>query len=84
MLDGSSDYDVYMWREKNHNLVCLQHLFILTASRRQFVHFLSLTRVQHDWLPSNILGDPQVTANLYFNCAYPYWEGCVICSIYLR
>ena len=31
-----------------------------------------------------ILGDPEVTANLYCNFAYPYWEGCVICSIYLR
>ena len=34
------------------------------------------------------LGDPGVTpgvtANLCCNFAYPYWEGCVICSIYLR
>ena len=30
------------------------------------------------------LGDPEVTANLYSNFAYLYWEGCVICSIYLR
>ena len=30
----------------------------------------------------NVLGDPVVTANLYCNFAYPYWEGCVICSIY--
>ena len=30
------------------------------------------------------LGDPEVTANLYSNFAYPYWEGCVICTIYLR
>ena len=30
------------------------------------------------------LGDPEVTANLYCNFAYPYREGCVICSIYLR
>ena len=28
-----------------------------------------------------MLGDPEVTANLYCNFAYPYWEGCVICSI---
>ena len=34
--------------------------------------------------PVHILGDPEVTANLYCNFAYPYWEGCVICSIYLR
>ena len=31
-----------------------------------------------------VLGDPEVTANLYCNFAYLYWEGCVICSIYLR
>ena len=31
-----------------------------------------------------LLGDPEVTANLYCNFAYPYWEGCVICSIYLQ
>ena len=27
-----------------------------------------------------ILGDPGVTANLYCNFAYLYWESCVICS----
>ena len=31
-----------------------------------------------------ILGDPEVTENLYCDFAYLYWEGCVICSIYLR
>ena len=31
-----------------------------------------------------ILGDQEVTGNLYCNFAYPYWEGSVICSIYLR
>ena len=31
-----------------------------------------------------VLGDPEVTANLYCDFAYLYWEGCVICSIYLR
>ena len=30
------------------------------------------------------LGDPEVTANLYSNFAYLYWEGCVIFSINLR
>ena len=33
---------------------------------------------------NDILGDPEVTANLYCNFAYLYWECCVICSIYLR
>ena len=31
-----------------------------------------------------ILGDPEVTANLYCNFADLYREGCVIYSIYLR
>ena len=32
---------------------------------------------------SKFLGDQEVTANLYCNFAYPYWEGCVICSKHL-
>ena len=32
----------------------------------------------------HVLGDSEGTANLYCNSTYPYWEGCVICSIYLR
>ena len=30
------------------------------------------------------LGDPEVTVNLYCDFAFPHWEGCRICSIYLR
>ena len=33
---------------------------------------------------SILLGDQEVTASLYCNFAYLYWEGWVICSIYLR
>ena len=36
------------------------------------------------WRDIIILGDPEVTANLYCNFAYLYLESCVICSIYLR
>ena len=35
-------------------------------------------------LETELMGDPEVTANLYRYFAYTYWEGCVICSIYLR
>ena len=35
-------------------------------------------------LKFKLLGDPEVTANFYCNFAYPYQEGCMICSIYLR
>ena len=31
-----------------------------------------------------ILGASHIAANLYCNYVYLYWEGCVICSIYLR
>ena len=33
---------------------------------------------------SILLGNPEVTANLYCDFPYPYGEGCVICSIYSR
>ena len=45
---------------------------------------LSLKCRKEGDLPVELLGDPEVTANLYCHFAYPYWEGCVICSIYLR
>ena len=31
-------------------------------------------------VPDDLLGDPEVTGNLYCNFVYLYWEGCVICS----
>ena len=31
-----------------------------------------------------VQGASEITANLYCNCEYLYWEGCVICSVYLR
>ena len=31
-----------------------------------------------------VLDVSEVNANLYCNFAHLYWEGCVICSIYLR
>ena len=34
-------------------------------------------------IPPELLGDPEATANPYCNYAYLYWEGCVICVIYL-
>ena len=35
------------------------------------------------WISRHLLGDQEVTVNLYCNFAYLYWEGCVICSIYI-
>ena len=34
-------------------------------------------------LKIELLGDPEATANLYCNFAHPYWEGYVICSIFV-
>ena len=31
-----------------------------------------------------VLSASEITANLYCNRVYLYWEGCAICSIYLR
>ena len=45
---------------------------------------LSQLEASRHGLLQAILGDPEVTTNLYCNFAYPYWEGCVVCSIYLR
>ena len=40
--------------------------------------------VSHIFEILHIVGDPEVTANLYCNFAHLYLEGYVICSIYLR
>ena len=63
---------------------CLYH-----HNHRMYFHILSghnIMDTQYAFATDYqyILGDPEVTANLYSNFAYPYWEGCVICSIYLR
>ena len=40
---------------------------------------------QNEIITPYVLGEQEVTANLYCNFADPNnWEGCVICSIYLR
>ena len=44
---------------------------------------LCLSIIKHSRQPA-LLGGPEITANLYYNCTYLYWEGCMICSIYLR
>ena len=43
---------------------------------------LNKLKIHIQWINSEfyLLVDPEVTANLYLNFAYPYWEGCVICS----
>ena len=38
----------------------------------------------NDNFPQFLLGALEITANLCCNCLYLCWEGCVICSVYLR
>ena len=38
----------------------------------------------HRVISTILLGALEVTANLYCNFVTLYWEGCVICRIYLR
>ena len=45
-----------------------------------FVHQNLMVDYEHIY----ILGASEITANLYCNCVYLYWKGCMICSIYLR
>ena len=60
---------------------------MLTTIVLYFIHFpvkIFSFEVESHFLKNNslLLGDPEVTTNLYCNFAYLYWEGCVICSIY--
>ena len=62
------------------------------GDKRPFLSYFKLTEgmIQYYWdfslgfMGNYLLGNPEVTANLYCNFAYLYWEGFVICSIYLR
>ena len=47
--------------------------------KRRKNHKQNITGKQVD-----VLDDPEVTANLYCNFAYLYWEGCVIAVYILR
>ena len=67
-------------------------IFPVFENMRQFplwrtLHNIALTElfsIDLNDISTDILGDPEVTKNLYCIFAYLYWEGCVICSIYFR
>ena len=68
-------------------------IFICTESMHmkynvfQFCIGIFLVQIWLSFLSSlvfYVLGDSEITANLYCNSANLYWEGCVICSKYLR
>ena len=50
---------------------------------------VSGSNIRENWITGltyikYVLGAPEITAKLYCYCEHLYWEGCVICSIYLR
>ena len=61
-----------------YGFVCL----VVNCVIRQGLGILRLLETLriHSYL--KVLDDPEVTANLFINFAYLYWEGCAICSIY--
>ena len=69
-------------------LQVVQSIFMRCQKSQTENHFISSKRlhVAVGRVPSGntVLGDPEVTANLYCDFAYPFMEGCGICSIYLR
>ena len=50
------------------------------APDNQVGHIFSTIYIYTCLFVIELLFDPEVTANLYCSFAYPYWEGCVICS----
>ena len=59
-------------------------LILYSSNQRGSLHTLTVEPF-FCWLFNLVLlGDPEVTENLYCYFAYLYWEGCVIYSIYLR
>ena len=63
------------------DLICLRYVFtpdISYLKKKSIKTCIVHTCATCSELPFNIyvLGDPEVTANLYFNFAYLYWEGC--------
>ena len=77
-----------MTRQKQKNLGQAQDMTVtcfdcqLRVSRLTYNH--GTMYKYHVYNLIDVLSGPEVTANLYCNFAYLYWEGCVICSIYLR
>ena len=73
------------WRKKKQNF-----RFAIDVDLSKSLKHIKLPISLHTCAPTSqlpyihILGDPEVTANLCCNFVYSYWEGCVICSMYLR
>ena len=49
----------------------IMYIYIVENIRR-----VKTLTIHSPW-PMHVLGDPEVTANLYCKFTYPYWEGCV-------
>ena len=59
------------------------HHFVYLSIPIYIILFISLfiCKIMYVLYIHYILGDPEVTAIMYCNCAYLHWEGCVIYSI---
>ena len=77
---------LYIWSEvianfpycfSSENMRLFKSYHIIFKSYQDYFNALEVTQII-------ILGDPEVTVNLYCNFPCLYWKGCVIFSIYLR
>ena len=65
-----------------YNLLLQYNLSLYKLEAGETTLDISILSLPPDWPEGIGLGDPEVTANLYCNFAYPYWEVSVICSIF--
>ena len=94
-VTSGSPSNMHFWVRRIHILSRYRHNCVSKKSC-PFLYCDFTMKIWHNFLQTDssythdhcvmymVLGDPEVTANLYCNFAYLYWEGCVICSIYLR
>ena len=77
-------YSCFQKRSSSLNLFVLHlltqsHIFSLTV--QPFFYYDLNSKIQLCFTGFRL---NDLLANLYCNCVYLHWEGCVICSIYLR
>ena len=90
------NYNLTQWTTRTVDAPCIRHWKpnivkeYCSMSKKSFLCLFcdSLHKDGHDFLGmqymGTILGAPEITANLYCNFVHLYWEGYVICCIYLR
>ena len=87
----NSDCYGHMDGKNGQTKLCI-HFLNLQRNYCKEIHYQNLkNKCKVDFITGKIccqlfynIDAPEITANLYCNCVYLLWEGCVICSIYLR